>query len=85
MHDLERHPILERLVFGLVDDPHAAAAELAKECVIAELAYAAAAEGTFTLWPIVIRTGRQVIRGGLQSLDQLSAGKSSAIRAACSG
>ena len=31
MHDLERHPVLERLVLGLVDDPHAPLADLAED------------------------------------------------------
>ena len=36
VHDLQRHPALERLVLGLVDDPHAAAAQLAEQRVVAQ-------------------------------------------------
>ena len=36
MHDLERHPALERLVLGLVDDPHAARADDAEDLVVAQ-------------------------------------------------
>ena len=36
--DLERHVAAERLLLGLVDDPHAAPADLAEDQVIADLA-----------------------------------------------
>ena len=34
MHDLERHPALERIVLGLIDDPHSAHANHAKDLVV---------------------------------------------------
>src|SRR5208337_2643108 len=36
MHDLERHPVLERLVLGLVNYPHATGADDAKDLVVAQ-------------------------------------------------
>ena len=40
VHDLERHAGLERLVLGLIDDPHAAASKLAEQRVIAQASQA---------------------------------------------
>ena len=55
VHDLERHAALERLVLGFVDDPHAAAAELAEQGVVAQPLRPICAGGTGTAAARVVR------------------------------
>ena len=82
----ERHAALERLVLGFVDDAHAAAADLAEQGVVAQPPRAAAA-GRPARRRRPASPDRPTWSSGVGLSPSISsrAGKSSRIRAACSG
>ena len=74
VHDLERHPALERLVLGLIDHPHPAAADASEDDVVAQpLGRRALVAGFARMVPMP--RGRDEVAGRSADLLQLDQGR----------